>query len=208
MPSASKDSYFLSVVYNSNSVKILGNVVYTRQRSLTKGFSNCDKKSKMYQQSIYISRSISEKRVRLVSSNMFKPSSNFLLTVSRRCFFCGSFFVICVSCLSVILPVLSAPCSLVVTWCDVNSHVFLSLFHMMTWVRCDIWLYRFLIFSFCLTLYTVLLFCLVHKVVCFNSAFLDDDNWASAWDFQQNGMCDQQSLRSACAYAQTDQSLC
>ena len=32
--------------------------------------------------------------------------------------------------------------------------------------------------------------------------------WASAWDFQQWGMCDQQSLRSACAYAQTDQSLC
>ena len=33
-------------------------------------------------------------------------------------------------------------------------------------------------------------------------------NWASAWDFQQVGMCDQQSLRSACAYAQSDQSLC
>ena len=32
--------------------------------------------------------------------------------------------------------------------------------------------------------------------------------WASAWDFQQFGMCDQQSLRSACAYAQSDQSLC
>ena len=32
--------------------------------------------------------------------------------------------------------------------------------------------------------------------------------WASAWDFQQCGMCDQQSLRSACAYAQPDQSLC
>ena len=32
--------------------------------------------------------------------------------------------------------------------------------------------------------------------------------WASAWDFQQYGMCDQQSLRSACAYAQSDQSLC
>ena len=30
----------------------------------------------------------------------------------------------------------------------------------------------------------------------------------SAWDFQQCGMCDQQSLRSACAYAQSDQSLC
>ena len=25
------------------------------------------------------------------------------------------------------------------------------------------------------------------------------DIWASAWDFQQYGMCDQQSLRSACA---------
>ena len=32
--------------------------------------------------------------------------------------------------------------------------------------------------------------------------------WASAWDFQQFGMCDQQRLRPACAYAQTDQSLC
>ena len=32
--------------------------------------------------------------------------------------------------------------------------------------------------------------------------------WASAWHFQQCGMCDQQSLRSACACAQSDQSLC
>ena len=31
---------------------------------------------------------------------------------------------------------------------------------------------------------------------------------SSAWDFQQCGMCDQQSLRPACAYAQSDQSLC
>ena len=28
------------------------------------------------------------------------------------------------------------------------------------------------------------------------------------WNFQQCGMCDQQSLRSACTYAQSDQSLC
>ena len=28
------------------------------------------------------------------------------------------------------------------------------------------------------------------------------------WDFQQCGMCDQQKLRPACAYAQSDQSLC
>ena len=32
--------------------------------------------------------------------------------------------------------------------------------------------------------------------------------WAAAWDFQQCGMCNQQSLRSAGAYAQSDQSLC
>ena len=32
--------------------------------------------------------------------------------------------------------------------------------------------------------------------------------WACTWDFQQCGMCDQQRLRPACAYAQTDQSLC
>ena len=31
---------------------------------------------------------------------------------------------------------------------------------------------------------------------------------AVAWDFQQCGMCNQQSLRSACAYGQSDQSLC
>ena len=32
--------------------------------------------------------------------------------------------------------------------------------------------------------------------------------WAMIWDFQQCSMCDQQRLRPACAYAQTDQSLC
>ena len=31
--------------------------------------------------------------------------------------------------------------------------------------------------------------------------------WAITWDFQQCGMCDQQRLRSACAYAQSDKSL-
>ena len=32
--------------------------------------------------------------------------------------------------------------------------------------------------------------------------------WVATWDFQQCGMCDQQNFRSACAYAQSDQSLC
>ena len=31
---------------------------------------------------------------------------------------------------------------------------------------------------------------------------------AMTWDFQQCGKCDQQRLRPACAYAQSDQSLC
>ena len=32
--------------------------------------------------------------------------------------------------------------------------------------------------------------------------------WAVAWDFKQCGMCYQLSFRSACAYPQSDQSLC
>ena len=32
--------------------------------------------------------------------------------------------------------------------------------------------------------------------------------WAATWDFQQCGMCNQQRLRPACAYAQSDQSVC
>ena len=32
--------------------------------------------------------------------------------------------------------------------------------------------------------------------------------WAATLEFQQCDMCDQQSFRSACAYAQSDQSLC
>ena len=31
---------------------------------------------------------------------------------------------------------------------------------------------------------------------------------AATWDFQQIGMFDQQRLRPACPYAQSDQSLC
>ena len=32
--------------------------------------------------------------------------------------------------------------------------------------------------------------------------------WVATWDFQQFGMCDQQRLRSACAYIPSDQSFC
>ena len=34
------------------------------------------------------------------------------------------------------------------------------------------------------------------------------DIWATTWDFEQSGMCDQQMLRPACVYVHFDQSLC
>ena len=37
---------------------------------------------------------------------------------------------------------------------------------------------------------------------------LHKHTWAVRWDFQQCGMCDQQSLRSVCPYGQSDQSIC
>ena len=43
------------------------------------------------------------------------------------------------------------------------------------------------------------------RVFILNTMFMI---WAATWDFQQIGMCDQQSLRSACADAQSDQILC
>ena len=47
---------------------------------------------------LHVSWSISELRVRLASWNRFKPYSKILLlTVQRRYFFCGSFYVLCLS---------------------------------------------------------------------------------------------------------------
>ena len=85
-----------------------------------------------------------------------KPSIKiFLLTVPRRYLFCGSyvFFVSCVSQASV-----SVLCCLVVNWKGLTSWlflvmfiVFLSLSHVVSWVRCCTWLYRFPIFAVFLT---------------------------------------------------------
>ena len=52
-----------------------------------------------------------------------------------------------------------------------------------------------LLFAYC-TQYLIVI-CLLESII-----------WAAAWDFQQYGMCDQQRLRPAYAYAQSDQSLC
>ena len=81
------------------------------------------------------------------------PFTVFLLTVPRRCFFCGSFCYLCFvfimfSCL--FIAVLWSPAGRALTswlswrmWCFI---VFLSLSHVMSWVRCCAWLYWFLIF--------------------------------------------------------------
>ena len=55
------------------------------------------------------------------------------------------------------------------------------------------------------TMYLCLDLRLYHDSCC---AFKFSKNWAATWDFQKCGMCNQQSLRPACAYAQSDQSLC
>ena len=62
--------------------------------------------------------------LRLAPVSVFEPASGFLLTVSGRCFFCGSFslFIFRV-CLYYI--VLSAPCSILIT----------------CWERDDTWLW-------------------------------------------------------------------
>ena len=64
-----------------------------------------------------MARSTSGIRVRMVPTNMFKPSSYFLTDLPSRCFFCGSFLVfVSRACLCHI--VLSVPCSIVVTCCE------------------------------------------------------------------------------------------
>ena len=84
----------------------------------------------------------------------FKPSSNiFLLTVPRRCFFSG-LVMLFLSCF-VMLSCMSVCWCLVVTcweWADLLTLVGdVVTFPLVSWVRCDAWLYRFLIFALFLT---------------------------------------------------------
>ena len=92
--------------------------------------------------------------------NRFKPTGKILLlTVPRRCFFCGSFmlFLSCV-CYAFALVCLLMPCGHLLgkgwplgsrLWCLIMC---LSLSHVVFWVRCGTWLYRFLIFALFLIL--------------------------------------------------------
>ena len=58
------------------------------------------------------------------------------------------------------------------------------------------------------TLYRVsalfIMICIVNTLVVLEDTYI----WDVTWDYQQWGMCNQQRLRPACAYAQSDQSLC
>ena len=71
-------------------------------------------------------------------------------------------------------------------------------------------------FLFCLVYFVGILHILrfeflkfmIWKVVNFHPCIYIYSIWAATWDFQQFGMCVQQRLRSAFAYAHFDQSLC
>ena len=82
-------------------------------------------------------------------TSLSPPVKIFSLTVPRRCFFCGS-FLLYMSCVCRI--VLSDHCCLVATCWHLGSRlrcfiVFLSLSHVVSWVKCGTPLYQFLIFA-------------------------------------------------------------
>ena len=106
---------------------------------------------------IYVSWTTSELRVRFVPWNGFKPSINiFLLTVPRQYFFCGSFVFLCLvvrMLLRLFIAALWSPAGKGLTsWLLlVMFIVFLLLSHVVSWVACGTWLYRFLILASFLT---------------------------------------------------------
>ena len=73
---------------------------------------------------IYLSWSTSELRVRFVSSNMFKPSSNFLTDRLKAMLLLWILFIICVSC-HIVLYVLAA------LWSLLGKNDLLALLHVM-----------------------------------------------------------------------------
>ena len=104
----------------------------------------------MREPGIYLSRPTSEISVMLVQLDMIELSSGFiLLTVLGGASFAGPFCYLCFVC--VCHTILSVPCSLLITcWegadsgadvlalCVLCFLVFLSHFHMMSYVRCGV----------------------------------------------------------------------
>ena len=99
------------------------------------------------------------------SHNLLFTPVKILLTVPRRCFFCGSFLFYALCFVSVVYVVLSCLyCSPVITcWEKVDRWALLclmfscvlSLSHVVSSARCGTWLYRLLIFAFFLTLHSI-----------------------------------------------------
>ena len=115
-----------------------------------------DKLGVFYAYLTSMSWSTSEIKVRLAPWNRFRPSSKIFYWLLKSNFFCGS-FVLFMSCVCHAVCSL-LPCGQVMAkgW-PLGSRlwwliVFLSLSHVVSWVRCGTWLYRFMIFASFLTL--------------------------------------------------------
>ena len=100
-----------------------------------------------------------ESVVRIKSEFGAKIMLNLSQTIQWRCFFCVSFLLFKFH-TYLYYTILSVPCSLVTICCASAELLALScvlfscvleLFHMVSWVRCDICMYRFLIFAFFIT---------------------------------------------------------
>ena len=106
-----------------------------------------------------MSWSTSELRVRLARRGKVKPSSKIIvLTVPRRCFFCESFmlFLSCRYCFParLFIDALWSPAGKRLTsWLSFEmSNGEVVTFPLVSWVTCDAWLYRVLIFALFLAL--------------------------------------------------------
>ena len=115
---------------------------------------------------------------------VFVPIFELLLTVPRRCFFCGS-FILFVSCFgyAFVRVCLLMPCVVVTCWEELTSWLSFVMsncevvtFSLVSWVRCGAWLYRFLIFALFLTLTCSTFTCSYYAVQRRLSDCMDEHN--------------------------------
>ena len=103
-----------------------------------------------------------------------------LLTVPRRCFFCGSFMILFCLVFAVSLCASVYMCLVVTYWeradllalvCGVYCE-FVT-FPLVSWVRCGTWLYRFLIFAPLLTLIHRILWIIILLIKSWQAYWVD-----------------------------------